>query len=126
MPARRSRRERPLARPRAIVEESLAQKVLHAWLQNRHQTLYPLALNFRSLRPEEVGLVVHGMAAAITADGRVDREEQARAAGSLDRFGIGEPGRRPPVEAVPGPRPPGPPPDPVPAPEPRPFAHAPP
>jgi uncharacterized membrane protein YebE (DUF533 family) len=108
MPARRSRRERPLARPRAIVEESLAQKVLHAWLQNRHQTLYPLALNFRSLRPEEVGLVVHAMAAAITADGRVDREEQARAAGSLDRFGIGEPERRLLVEAVREPRPLGP------------------
>src|SRR4051794_41664606 len=115
MPARRSRRERPLARPRAMVEESRGQKVLHAWLQNRHQTLYPLALNFRSLRPEEVGLVVHAMAAAITADGRVDREEQARAAGSLDRFGIGEPERRLLVEAVPKPRPPGPPPGAVPA-----------
>src|SRR5436305_9522786 len=108
MPARRSRRERPLAGPQAIAEESLAQKVLHAWLQNRHQTLYPLALNFRSLRPEEAGLVVHAMAAAITVDGRVDREEQARAAGSLERFGIGEAERRLLGGAVRGPGPLGP------------------
>ena len=52
--------------------------------------------------------MVYAMAAAITADGRVDREEQARAAGSLDRFGIGEPERRLLVEAVREPRPLGP------------------
>lgn len=104
-PGRRSRRERPLARPRAIVDESLAQKVLHGWLQNRHQTLHPLALDLRSLRPAEAELVVHAMAAAMTADGKVDREEQARAAGSLERFGIGEAERRLLAEAIRAPRP---------------------
>jgi uncharacterized membrane protein YebE (DUF533 family) len=90
------------------VVESLAQKVLHGWLQNRQQTLYPLALNFRSLSPREVGLVVHAMAAAITADGQVDRDERARLSGSLSRIGVGEAERRLLDEAIREPRPLGP------------------
>jgi uncharacterized membrane protein YebE (DUF533 family) len=86
----------------------VAQKVLHGWLQNRHQTLFPLALNFRSLRPGEVTLVLHAMAAALTADGQVDAEERARVAGSLSRIGVGEAERRLLDEAVREPRPLGP------------------
>jgi uncharacterized membrane protein YebE (DUF533 family) len=107
-PRRRTRRERPAERPREVVVESLAQKVLHGWLQNRQQTLYPLALNFRSLRPDEVGLVVHAMAAALTADGQVDSDERARVQGSLSRIGVGEAERRLLEEAIREPRPLGP------------------
>jgi uncharacterized membrane protein YebE (DUF533 family) len=107
-PRRRTRRERSAERPREVVVESLAQKVLHGWLQNRHQTLFPLALNFRSLRPPEVGLILHAMAVALTADGQVDRDEEARVAGSLSRIGVGEAERRLLEEAIRDPRPLGP------------------
>lgn len=107
-PRRRSRRGRPAGRPREVVVEALAQKVLHGWIQNRHQTLHPLALNLRSLRPAEVGLVVHAMAAALAADGQVDQDERARVQGSLSRIGAGEAERRLLAEAVGKPRPLGP------------------
>ena len=34
---------------RQAIDESVLSKVLHGWLQNRHQTLFPLALNVRAL-----------------------------------------------------------------------------
>ena len=103
-PRRRSRRERRSDLPRAIVIESLAQKILHGWLGNRHQTLYPLTLNFRSLRPAEIGLIVHAMAAAVTADGHVDPDEEVRVSGALARVGAGEAERRLLAEAIRHPR----------------------
>lgn len=103
-PRRRSRRERRSHLPRAIVTESLAQKILHGWLQNRHQTLYPLTLNFRSLRPAEVELIVHAMATAVTADGQVDPDEEVRVSGALARVGAGEAERQLLVEAIRNPR----------------------
>lgn len=44
---------RPAALPSATgwqaIDESVLSKVLHGWLQNRHQTSFPLALNVRTL-----------------------------------------------------------------------------
>ena len=59
------RRQRRLALPRAIVTESLAEKVLHGWLQNRHQTLYPLTLNLRTLDATGATLLAQVMAVAL-------------------------------------------------------------
>jgi uncharacterized membrane protein YebE (DUF533 family) len=56
--------------------EALAVKVLDGWLQNRHQTLFPLTLNLRSLDASGRELLVHMMAAAAEADGGVDAEER--------------------------------------------------
>ena len=61
-PARRA-----LQSPRAILEDRTAQKVLHAWLQNRNQTLLPLAINLRSLSADAKALLMQAMATAIGA-----------------------------------------------------------
>ena len=75
--------------PRAIVLERLATKIVHAYLQNRHQTLFPLTMNFASLRPAETALVVEAMAAAMLADGAVSEGETEQIAASLRTIGGG-------------------------------------
>lgn len=58
-------RRRPLAHPpQRLLEEQVAGKLLHAWLQNRHQTLFPLALNLRNLAPPHRLLLARFMAAS--------------------------------------------------------------
>lgn len=84
------RRHRPVALPQTVIEESLAQKVLDAWLQNRQQTLYPLTLNFRSLEPAKIALLVRAMALAMLADGGVDPLEEAQAQRNLASLGADE------------------------------------
>jgi uncharacterized membrane protein YebE (DUF533 family) len=88
------RRRRTGPQPQRIVEEALSQKALHAWLQNRHQTLFPLTLNLRSLDAAGRELLVHIMVAAAEADGEVDQDEQDRILQALDATGGGETERR--------------------------------
>ena len=71
-----SRRERGANAGSAMVDEALAQKLLHAWLQNRHQTLVPLTLNFRVLSEAQRELIVGAMAALLLA-GRPRAEAEA-------------------------------------------------
>ncbi len=71
-----------------MLVESLGQKVLHAWLQNRNQTLLPLTLNLRSLDLEERSLVLCVAASAVAANGRGPDLGLADAA--LARIGAGE------------------------------------
>ena len=85
-----TRRHRPVAHPKTIILESLSQKVLHAWLQNRHQTLYPLTMSFRNIAPEHVDLVVHAMAAAMLADGRAETGEAIQGGRALASAGGGD------------------------------------
>ncbi|GEP02929.1 hypothetical protein MOX02_09670 [Methylobacterium oxalidis] len=82
------------ARPdaRTPVIDGIGQKVLHAWLQNRHQTLVPLTLNLRSLQPEERALVLRVVAAAVAAGGRAPDLDLADAA--LARIGARDEDRR--------------------------------
>ena len=47
------RRERLADAGAADVAEALGAKVLHGWLQNRHQTLMPLSLNLAIMQPEQ-------------------------------------------------------------------------
>ena len=61
------RRDRVLADGPQIVAEGLAEKVLHGWLQNRHQTLFPLTVNLRSLRPEQGEVLAQWLAVAALA-----------------------------------------------------------
>lgn len=72
--------------------ESLGSKVLHAWIQNRHQTLLPLTLNLRSLDADERRLVLRAVAAAMAASGRGCDLDLAH--GALARIGAGERERR--------------------------------
>jgi uncharacterized membrane protein YebE (DUF533 family) len=89
-PAVPAQRLRLAGRPEAILQESLAGKVLHGWLGNRQQTLYPLVLNLRNLGGHERALLAEAMAAAATA-GRAPPEGRARAAQrGLARLGAGD------------------------------------
>ncbi|MBD0270945.1 MAG: DUF533 domain-containing protein [Acetobacteraceae bacterium] len=84
-------RRRLATRPEAILHESLATKVMHGWLENRQQTLFPLVLNLRNLGGRERALLAEIMAATLAA-GRAppteDRGEAARQA--LARLGAAE------------------------------------
>src|SRR4051794_36252665 len=46
------------------IMDVLAEKVLLAWLRNRHQLLFPFALNLRRLDGNQCELLVHAMVAA--------------------------------------------------------------
>ena len=81
LPAAISRRDRAANAGSAMLMESLAQKVMHGWLQNRHQTLVPLTLNLRVLA-EPQGAVVAGAAAGLLLAGR-PREDAMAAAPKL-------------------------------------------
>jgi len=61
----------------------LAQKVLLAWLRNRHQLLFPFALDLRRLDERQTALLVHAMAAAAQADGVLESKERERIEGAL-------------------------------------------
>jgi uncharacterized membrane protein YebE (DUF533 family) len=71
----------------AVLRDATATKLLGAWLANRHQTLVPHTLNFRVLAPEQAGLLIALMAAAVQADGRVDPVEERRMEQALARVG---------------------------------------
>ncbi len=58
---------RAIPRPETVIQASLAQKLLHGWMQNRHQTLFPLVLNFRNLSADEKTLIIEAMAVALQA-----------------------------------------------------------
>src|ERR1700684_802302 len=60
----RGRRDRPLGLPQDILVRSLGQKVLHGWLQNRHQVLVPLTFRLGRLPAEDVGLLMRFAAAS--------------------------------------------------------------
>jgi hypothetical protein len=100
-----AQRLRLAGRPEAILRESLATKVMHGWLGNRQQTLYPLVLNLRNLGAQERGLLAEAMAAALAA-GRAPPAERAEAARqALARLGAGEEEARRFAAALDRPRP---------------------
>lgn len=100
-----AQRLRLATRPEAILQESLATKVLHGWLGNRQQTLYPLVLNLRNLNGHERALLAEVMAATVTA-GRAPPAERGQAAlQALARLGAGEEEARRFAAALDRPRP---------------------
>ena len=60
-----TRRERGLAVPRDQLDRVLSAKVLHGWLQNRHQVLVPLTLRLGLLARNDVDLLMRFVAAAL-------------------------------------------------------------
>lgn len=64
----------------------LGQKVLLAWLRNRYQLLFPIALDLRRLDQPQAELVVHAMVAAAQADDAFEPQERERIQGVLDRM----------------------------------------
>jgi uncharacterized membrane protein YebE (DUF533 family) len=105
LPEAPTRRHRQGPEPQRIVQEALAAKVLGAWLQNRHQTLFPLTLNLGTLDEAGRALLLRMMVAAADADGGIDQAEQDRIAAALDAIGAGEAERRLLPEAIRAPMP---------------------
>ncbi|WP_372624404.1 DUF533 domain-containing protein [Falsiroseomonas sp.] len=68
----------------------LAQKLLHAWAQNQHQVLVPLALNLGRLEPGPRALLVQVMAGALAACGASAGPERLRLVSALARIGGAE------------------------------------
>ncbi|WP_131829564.1 hypothetical protein [Teichococcus deserti] len=63
-------RRRVLAQPpKQVLQDQMAAKLLHAWLQNRHQTLFPLSLNLRNLPPAQRHLLIHSLVASARMTG---------------------------------------------------------
>lgn len=82
---------RPLAsRPHDVIVETIAEKILAAFLQNRNQTLFPLTVNMASLRAREKALLVEAVAAAMQADGAAEPDETEQVAAALRSMGAGD------------------------------------
>jgi hypothetical protein len=69
VPEPTSRRDRTPTPGERQLAEAVAQKLLHGWLQNRHQTLMPLSVNLARLPAEDLGRVVRFAAVAASAGG---------------------------------------------------------
>ena len=61
------RRERALAGGERVLMDSMAEKLLHGWLQNRHQTLFPLTVNLRTLDAGRAATLARWTAVAVLA-----------------------------------------------------------
>ena len=81
------RRERRLRLPQEILDRSLSGKVLHGWLQNRHQVLVPLTFRLGRLEAGDVAVLMRFAAAALLNASKAD--EPARR--SVERW-LGEVG----------------------------------
>ncbi|MCJ2015099.1 hypothetical protein [Methylobacterium sp. J-076] len=62
-----TRRDREATPAERQIAEAIAQKMLHGWLQNRHQTLMPLSVNLALLTPEARGRIARFAALTATA-----------------------------------------------------------
>jgi len=83
----------------------LAEKVLLAWLRNRHQLLFPFALDLRRLDRDRAELLVHAMVAAAQADGSFEARERDRIDGVLAAVTPNEGERRALAAALSRPKP---------------------
>ena len=74
------RRGRGLDRAEDVLTDQVAQKVLGYWLQNRHQTLFPLIVNLRNLGPDAAELLAQWSASALlaAAPGDTDARTETR------------------------------------------------
>jgi len=75
---RSGRRSPALTDPSVEILGSAATKILNAWLQNRHQTLFPLTINLRRLEPGQVTLLLQVTASTMTSTGAVDPNGRAQ------------------------------------------------
>jgi uncharacterized membrane protein YebE (DUF533 family) len=71
------RRDRVLEGGQRVLMDSMAEKVLHGWLQNRHQTLFPLTVNLRTLDGGQAATLAQWTAVAALATGDAAQAETA-------------------------------------------------
>lgn len=84
------RRQRVFEPTRKAVSDAIGKKVLHGWLQNRHQILLPLTVNFRVLNEDQARLLAEVMAAALLAGSAVTDDDRAKAVQFLRSSGASE------------------------------------
>lgn len=85
--------------PQRLLQEQVAAKLLHGWLQNRHQTLFPLALNLGNLPPAHGALLARCMQATAAMTGAPPPLEALAAAGGgvAEKAALAEPAPALPV-----------------------------
>ena len=66
-PIASGRRERVADAGSAVINETLGVKLLHGWLQNRHQTLMPLTLNMSIMTRDQQDALARIMATLLLA-----------------------------------------------------------
>lgn len=76
-PSSQARRDRQFGLPREILDRALAEKILHGWLQNRHQVLMPLTLRLGQLRADDVEVLMRFAAASLLVAAQADAEERS-------------------------------------------------
>ncbi|PHK93952.1 hypothetical protein CR162_16150 [Pseudoroseomonas rhizosphaerae] len=82
----------PPPTPQRLLQEQVATKLLHGWLQNRHQTLFPLALNLGNLPPPHRLLLARCMQATAAMTGAPPPAEALAAigGGAAERAALAE------------------------------------
>jgi uncharacterized membrane protein YebE (DUF533 family) len=66
------------------VVNMVAAKVFVDWLRNRHQLLFPFALNLKKLDGTQIGLLLNSMVAAAQADGPLDEKKRERIESAME------------------------------------------
>lgn len=78
------------ATPMTPVRDAVAQKLLLGFLQNRHQTLYPLSINFRTFDDAGSALLMRVVAVSLLAGGTSASAMTERVDGWLNKTQGGE------------------------------------
>lgn len=88
--ADQGRRFRSLPSAETVLTEAIASKILHGWLQNRHQTLYPLTLGLRNLGPEKAATLAQMLAVALLSGPDLSQAQQDAALSWFTSVGADE------------------------------------
>lgn len=96
---------RPIPKPDTVIAAALAQKVLFGWMQNRHQTLYPLVISLRNMNEAERLVLLAAMALArdagdVAPEGRADAWLRAAGGTDEDVAALDAPGTAPGIDVV--------------------------
>lgn len=84
------RRGRRLGVPQEILDRGLSQKILHGWLQNRHQVLVPLTFRLGRLKSDDVELLMRFTAMALLNGSAGDAASQRPVERWLQGIGANE------------------------------------
>jgi len=98
------RRQRELPSAESIMAEVVAEKVLHGWLQNRHQILYPLTMNLKAMEAGKLALLAQMLAIGLLSEADAQEGRREAALAWFTELG-GERGREAALSALAAPMP---------------------
>jgi len=98
------RRQRELPSAESIMVEVVAEKVLHGWLQNRHQILYPLTMNLKAMEAGKVALLAQMLAIGLLSEADAQESRRDAAIAWFTELG-GEPAHEAALSALAAPMP---------------------